>query len=88
VFGMVTSEVSGWVHNGFRLRRREADVQALRGTGAHFLATQGRKQRGLASRVELGWGSVWCWADAEKTSRDPFPIFKFLFPFDFSGRWK
>jgi hypothetical protein len=77
-FGTVTSAVSGRLCNGFYPRRREADVRGPRDTGAHLAATRGRKRRRPVSRTELGRGSARCWADAEKMTRDPFPIFKFL----------
>jgi hypothetical protein len=42
--------------------------------------------------VELGRGSAQCWADAEKTARDPFLTFKFLFLLisqaDGNNNWK
>jgi hypothetical protein len=87
-FGTVMGMVSNWVRNGFRPQRREADGSGPQDTGACLAAPQGRKRSGPASRVELGWGSARCWVDMEKTARDPFLIFKFLFPFDFSCIWK
>jgi hypothetical protein len=47
------------------------------GRGQNFIGGQrGEEQRkGMSLRIELGPGSARCWAVAEKTARDPFPIF-------------
>jgi hypothetical protein len=79
MFGMVTCAVSGRVRNSFHPQRREADVRGPRDTRARLQRPREGSGVGWLRVWKLGRGSTRCWADAEKTTRDPFPIFKFLF---------